>query len=60
MGVGGWGVDLKLDIALAHPWSIEIEGLSATTQRAAARRRENLKIKKYDQELLPGDFDQHL
>ena len=48
------GVDLELDIALAHPWSNEIKGLSAATQRAAATRRENLKIKKYDQELLPG------
>ena len=27
------GMDLELDIALAHPWSNEIEGLSATTQR---------------------------
>ncbi|XP_062521014.1 uncharacterized protein LOC134195941 [Corticium candelabrum] len=50
------GMDLELDIALAHPWSNELEGLSATTQRAAATRRENLKIKKYDQELLPGGF----
>ena len=50
------GVDLELDIALAHPWSNEIEALSATTQRAAATRRENLKIKKYNQELLPGGF----
>ena len=33
-------MDLELDIALAHPWSNEIEGLSATTQRAAATRRE--------------------
>ena len=49
-------VDLELDIALVHPWSNEIERLSATTQRAAAIRRENLKIKKYDQELLPGGF----
>ena len=53
-GCGVWGVDLELDIALAHPWSNGIEVLSATTQRAAATRRENLKIKKYDQELLPG------
>ena len=45
------GVDLE-----AHPWSNEIEVLSATTQRAAATRRENLKVKKYDQELLPGGF----
>ena len=52
------GVDLELDIALVHPWSNEIEVLSATTQRAAATRRENLKIKKYDQELLPGGFRQ--
>ena len=51
-------MDLELEIALAHLWSNEIEGLSATTQRAAATRRENLKIKKYDQELLPGDFRQ--
>ena len=50
------GVDLELDIALAHPWSNEIEGLSATTQRAVATRRENLKIKKYDHALLPGCF----
>ena len=34
------GMDLELDIALAHPWSNELEGLSATTQRAAATRRE--------------------
>ena len=50
------GVDLELDIALAHPWRNEIEGLSATTQRAVATRREILKIKKYNQELLPGGF----
>ena len=50
------GLDLELDIALAHPWSNEIECLSATTQRAAANKRENLKIKKYDQELLPEGF----
>ena len=50
------GMDLELDIALAHPWSNEIEDLLATTQRAAATRRENLKIKKYDHELLPGGF----
>ena len=50
------GVDLELDIALAHPWSNDIEVLSATTKRAAATRRENLKIKKYDQKLLPGGF----
>ena len=25
------GVDLELDIALTHPWSNEIEGLSTTT-----------------------------
>ena len=48
------GMDLELDIALAHLWSNEIEGLSATTQRAAATKRENLKIKKYYLELLPG------
>ena len=47
---------LELDIALAHPWSNKIEGLSATTERAAATRRENLNIKKYDQELMPGGF----
>ena len=52
----GIGVDLELDIALVHPWSNDTEVLSATTQRAAATRRENLKIKKYDQELLPGSF----
>ena len=49
-------MDLELDIALVHPWSSEIEVLSATTQRAVATRRENLKIKRYDQELLPGGF----
>ena len=49
-------MDIELDIALAHPWSNDIEVLSATTQRAAATRRENLKIKKYNQELLPGGF----
>ena len=46
---------MKLSIAY---WilSNEIEGLSATTQRAAATRRENLKIKRYDQELLLRGF----
>ena len=53
-------MDLELDISLAHPWSNGIEVLSATSQRAAATRRENLKIKMYDQELLPGGFDQNL
>ena len=50
------GLNLELDIALAHPWSYDIEVLSAKTQRAAATRRENLKIKKYDQKLLSGGF----
>ena len=49
-------VDLELNIALAHPWSNDKEVLSVTSQRAAATRRDNLKIKKYDQELLPGGF----
>ena len=54
------GVDLELDIALAHPWSNEIEGLSATTQRAAATRRENLKIKSTTRSSCLEVFDQQL
>ena len=41
------GMDLELDIALAHPWSNEIEGLSATTQRASGnekRKSEDQKV----------------
>ena len=43
------GMDLELDIALAHPWSNEIEGLSATTQSSG-----NQKKKSEDQKGRPG------
>ena len=43
-------LNLELDIALARPWNNDIEILSATTQRAEATRRENLK----DQKVRPG------
>ena len=54
------GLDLELDIALAHPWSNDIEVLSAIIQESSGNQKRNLKIKKYNQELLPGRFSTNI
>ena len=51
----GSNVELvELDVALAHPWSSDIFPTSATTDGAAASRREERKKARYDRERYPG------
>ena len=50
------GGNVELDVALAHPWSQDILRSAATTDGAAARRREDIKHNKYSQEQLPGGY----
>ena len=45
---------MELDVALAHPWSSDIFPTSATTDGAAASRREERKKARYDRERYPG------
>ena len=49
-------VDLEEDIALAHPWSNDIEVFVSYNSESSSNQKRNLKIKKEDQELLPGGF----
>ena len=48
------GKNIDLDISLAHPWSKDVIKLAAREQGFAAKRREDRKKTKYEQELLPG------
>ena len=48
------GGNVELDVALAQLWSQDILRSAATTDGAAARRREDIKHNKYSQEQLPG------
>ena len=50
----GIGSNVELDIALAHPWSSDIFPTSATMERAAAARREDRKLARYEKEKHPG------
>ena len=50
----GAGSNVELDVALAHPWSSDIFPTSATTDGAAASRREERKKAGYDRETYPG------
>ena len=50
----------ELDVALAHPWSQDVLPSSANTDGAAARRREEIKHKKYSHETLPGGYSPSL
>ena len=46
----GIGSNVELDIALAHSWSLDIFPMSATMERAAAARREDRKLARYEKE----------
>ena len=48
------GKNIDLDISLVHPWSKDVIKLAARDQGFAAKRREDRKKTKYEQELLPG------
>ena len=50
------GSNIKLDVALAHPWAADILALASTTAGSAAVRREELKLSKYKEEKLPGGY----
>ena len=50
----GSGSNTDLDISLAHPWSSEVISASASTEGAAASRREQKKTEKYSRERLLG------
>ena len=50
----GIGSNVELDIALAHPWSLDIFPTSATMEGAAAARREDRKLARYEKEKHPG------
>ena len=54
------GGTAELDVALAHPWSQDVLPSSANTDGAAARRREEIKHKKYSHETLPGGYSPSL
>ena len=45
---------LRLDVAIAHPWSSDIFPTSAITDGAAARRHEKRKEDKYQHERRPA------
>ena len=51
----GSGSNTDLDVSLAHPWSSEVIFSSASTEGAAALRREQTKAEKYSMERLPGE-----
>ena len=46
----GIGSNVELDIALTHPWSSDIFPTSATMEVAAAARREDRKLARYEKE----------
>ena len=50
----GIGSNVELDIALAHPWSSNIFPTSDTMEVAAAARREDRKLARYEREKHPG------
>ena len=43
-----------MDISLAHPWSMEVVKNCAKLSGFAAKKREEMKNAKYDNEILPG------
>ena len=50
----GIGTNLELVRALAHPWSLNILPTSATMEGAAAARRKDRKLARYEKEKNPG------
>ena len=48
------GVSIKLDISLAHPWSKDNLNKAACEEGYAAKKREEKKCDKYNNERLPG------
>ena len=50
----GVGSNVELDISLAHPWSSDIFPTSASKDGAAASKREDRKVARYERERYPG------
>ncbi|XP_062516545.1 uncharacterized protein LOC134191918 [Corticium candelabrum] len=48
------GTDVELDVSLAHPWCADILSRAAREDGAAAVRREERKVEKYQSKVLPG------
>ena len=48
------GTDVELDVSLAHPWCADILSRAAQEDGAAAIRREETKVEKYQLKVLPG------
>ena len=46
--------DVELDVSLAHPWCADILSRAAREDGAAAVRREERKVEKYQSKVLPG------
>ena len=52
--------NVDLDVSLAHPWCSDIISKAAWQDGAAALRREEKKIEKYQKETRPGGFSPNL
>ena len=50
------GQNLDLDVSLAHPWSQDIIRRASKENGHAAATREEKKMKKYSEELVPGGY----
>ena len=50
------GQNLDLDVSLAHPWSQDIIRRASKENGHAAVTREEKKMKKYSEELVPGGY----
>ena len=48
------GCEVELDVSLAHPWCVDILSKATREDGAAAARREEKKVKKYQSKVLPG------
>ena len=46
--------DVELDVSLAHPWCADILSRAAQEDGAAAVRREERRVEKYQLKVLPG------
>ena len=50
------GQNLDIDVSLAHPWSQDIIRRASKESGHAAATREEKKMKKYSEELVPGGY----
>ena len=56
MFVPNTGQNFDIDVSLAHPWSQDIIGRASKENGHAAVTREEKKMKKYSEELVPGGY----